>query len=74
MGRTRFRTLQDYVEHRLDTEPRLTHEQIAADLDISPSSLSLYLSRKRRPGADAALRIAERAGVPIESLLEATTA
>lgn len=68
-GRARFRSLAAYVKARLDTEPRLTQERIAADLGVSPSALSHYLAKRRTPQARTALRIAKVARVPVEALL-----
>lgn len=68
-SRPRFSSLSDYVKHRLDTEPRLTHEKIAEDLGITPSALSTYLNGRRTPKNETALQIAERASVELASLL-----
>lgn len=46
-----------------------TQEVFAARLGIRQSQLSKYVTGKQRPRLDIALRIAELANIPIESLV-----
>jgi transcriptional regulator with XRE-family HTH domain len=64
---SRFKTLRDYV----DAQPRQkTQSDIAADLGLVPSQLSMYLNGVRRPSRDVALRISRQCGIPLEGLLD----
>jgi transcriptional regulator with XRE-family HTH domain len=68
--RSRFKTLRDYV----NAQPRTkSQNEIAEDLGISPSALSLYLNGHRIPAREIALRLSRQCGVPLESLLDPET-
>lgn len=62
----RYRSLHDLVA----AQPRnLTQGDIARMLGLSEAMLSNVLSGKRRLGADNALRISKRWGIPLENIL-----
>ena len=63
LRRSRFETLAAYMaaSGRSQTE-------VAAELGISTSYLSMILSHRRYPSGTVAMRIAERYRVPLESL------
>lgn len=64
--RSRFKTLRQFV----DAQPRSkSQNDIAADLGISPSALSSYLSGARVPSREVAFRLTKLTGVSLESLL-----
>jgi transcriptional regulator with XRE-family HTH domain len=47
----------------------LTQEAFAAQVDVAPSFISMLVRGERQPSLPVALRIAERARIPVESLL-----
>lgn len=68
MKRTsRYKTLRAYV----DAQPRRRKQsEIARELGLSESQLSLYLSGARIPSRDVALRLSREFGFSLESLLD----
>jgi len=65
--RSRFKTLRAYV----DAQPRRkTQNEIALELGLSQSQLSLYLSGLRTPSRETALRLCRTHGFDLERLLD----
>lgn len=54
--------------------PELTQVEVAIELGITQSALSLIVSGKRMPRPDLAILIQEKTGVTYDSLLRARTA
>lgn len=52
-------------------DSRITHEAFAAEMGIASSYVSMLVNGERTPSLPLALRIAERANIPLESLLPA---
>lgn len=66
-GTSRFKTLRAYV----DAQPRSkTQNEIAVELGLTPSQLSLYLTGARTPSRETALRLSREFGFDLESLLD----
>lgn len=64
---SRFKTLRAYV----DAQPRRkTQNDIAAELGLSPSQLSLYLTGARIPSREVALRLFQDFKISLEGLLD----
>jgi len=64
---SRFKTLRAYV----DAQPRrVTQNEIADSLGLSPSQLSLYLTGLRIPGRAVALRLSRDHDISLEGLLD----
>lgn len=64
---SRFKTLRAYV----DAQPRRkTQNQIAHELGLSQSQLSLYLTGARTPSRDVALRLSRQCEISLEGLLD----
>jgi transcriptional regulator with XRE-family HTH domain len=64
---SRIKTLRAYV----DAQPRQkTQGEIARELGLSESQLSLYLTGARTPSRDTALRLAREFGFDLEALLD----
>jgi transcriptional regulator with XRE-family HTH domain len=55
-------------------DAHLTQEAFADEMGIAPSYVSMLLRGERTPSLPLALRIAERARIPLESLMGATAA
>ena len=64
LRRSLFETLAEYME-----ASKRSQAEVAQELGVSPSYLSMMLSGQRRPSGDLALRIAERYRVSLVSLL-----
>lgn len=65
--RSRFKTLRAYV----DAQPRRkTQNEIAKELGLSQSQLSLYLTGARIPSREVALRLSREIGIDLENLLD----
>jgi transcriptional regulator with XRE-family HTH domain len=65
--RSQFKTLRDYV----DAQPRrVTQNEIAERLGVSPSTLSNYLRGHRVPDREQALHIARNFSIDLEGLLD----
>ena len=63
---SRFKTLRAYV----DAQPRRkTQNEIAGELGLSASQLSLYLTGARIPSRDVALRLSEQFSISLQGLL-----
>lgn len=65
--RSRFKTLRQFVA----AQPRSkTQGEIARELGITESALSMYLSGARIPSKDVALRIRDYTGIPLDNLID----
>ena len=64
--RARYPNLRVFLE-----KSGKTQSEFASELGIAQSSVSLMVNGKRVPGLSLALRIAEVASVPVESLVSA---
>jgi len=64
---SRFKTLRAYV----DAQPRRKKQnEIARELGLAPSQLSLYLTGLRTPSRETALRLSRDHGFDLERLLD----
>lgn len=51
------------------TTPAMTATEIAQKMGVSSSTVSLWMSGKRRPGLDRLKQLSELTGIKIEDLL-----
>lgn len=66
MPRRVYPSLDAYLKF---DENRGTATELAHELDINPSYLSLIRAGLRMPALDLALRISQRCNIPVESLI-----
>jgi plasmid maintenance system antidote protein VapI len=60
----RYKTLQDFVE-----QTGTTHGELARQLGIKSSMVSLLCSRRRQPSLPLAIKIHHLTGVPYEAMV-----
>jgi transcriptional regulator with XRE-family HTH domain len=67
MSSPRYKTLRAYV----NAQPRtITQAEIARSMGLPDNTLSVYLSGKRFPNRETALRLSRDFGIALEGLLD----
>lgn len=65
MSRRRYATLRSFF-----AGTRLRQSELAEQVGVSSSAISLYAHGKRRPSGAIAIRLSKLTGVPLEALLD----
>ena len=61
---------RDAVRRLCESDPKLSQNQIARELDCDPGYFSRVVNGEREPYLSLAVRIQERLGTPVESWTE----